>query len=692
MNPDTFVRLGKKLTSNMSLAGPLLIVLILSMMVLPLPPFVLDLFFTLNIGISLVVLLVAMKSLKALDFASFPTVLLFTTLLRLSLNVASTRAVLMKGHEGPAAAGKVIESFGHFLIGGNYAVGVVVFSVLMIINFMVITKGAGRIAEVGARFTLDAMPGKQMAIDADLSAGLIKEAEAKQRRQDVSREAEFYGSMDGASKFVRGDAIAGIIIMAINMVGGLIIGVVMHDMPVGDAAATYTLLTIGDGLVAQVPSLIISTAAGIMVSRVSSDEDISKQMSDQLLQDPTLLYLVAAILFALGIIPGMPHVPFLLLAGACAAMGYLASQRTAKQAASKEESEVAALVQDEDKEVAWGDIAPVDAISMEIGYRLIPLLDKKAEHDLLRRIRAVRKAFSQDVGFLPDVVHVRDNVELAPNEYRILLKGVGVGGGHVHPDKHLVICSDSDQLNSLPGERTIDPSFGTPAIWVNESHVEIASFSGHAVVDPATVIATHISQMMRRHSAELLGRDEVQQLIEHTKSIAPKLIEDIIPKVLPVATLQKVLQNLLVENVSIRDAKTIIETLAEHVGNTQDSGLLTQAVRIALSRSIIQQIYGDSSIIQGFMLDPKFEHMLVQAFGNGGAGIDPNMTETLMQRTIATCDEILKEDRAPVLIVSSQIRQPLSRFLRRNVPALSVIAHEEVPDNRQLKVTHIIGS
>jgi flagellar biosynthesis protein FlhA len=692
MNPDTFVRLGKKLLNNMSLAGPLLIVLILSMMVLPLPPFILDLFFTLNIGISLVVLLVAMKSLKALDFASFPTVLLFTTLLRLSLNVASTRAVLMNGHEGPDAAGKVIESFGHFLIGGNYAVGVVVFSVLMIINFMVITKGAGRIAEVGARFTLDAMPGKQMAIDADLSAGLIKEAEAKQRRQDVSREAEFYGSMDGASKFVRGDAIAGIIIMAINMVGGLIIGVVMHDMAVGDAAATYTLLTIGDGLVAQVPSLIISTAAGIMVSRVSSDDDISKQMSDQLLKDPMLLYVVAGILTALGLIPGMPHFPFLLLAGAIGGMAYLASQRAVKQELSKEESAGAAIVQDDDKEVAWGDIAPVDSISMEIGYRLIPLLDKKAEHDLLRRIRAVRKAFSQDVGFLPDVVHVRDNVELAPNEYRILLKGVGVGGGHVHPDKHLVICSDSDQLNSLPGERTIDPSFGTPAIWVSESHVEIASFSGHAVVDPATVIATHISQIMRRHSTELLGRDEVQQLIEHTKTIAPKLIEDIVPKVLPIATLQKVLQNLLSENVSIRDAKTIIETLAEHVGNTPDSGLLTQAVRIALSRSIIQQIYGDSTIIQGFLLEPKFENMLAQAFSNGGAGIDPNMTETLMQRTVSTCDEILKEDRTPVLIVSAQIRQPLSRFLRRNVPALAVIAHDEIPDNRQLKVTHIIGS
>ncbi len=685
-----FLETLQKYSKNLSIAGPVVIVLILAMMVLPLPPFLLDLMFTFNIAISLVVLLVAMNSLRTLDFLAFPTVLLITTLLRLSLNVASTRAVLVNGHSGADAAGKVIESFGHFLIGGNFAVGIIVFMVLTIINFIVITKGAGRIAEVAARFTLDAMPGKQMAIDADLSAGLIQEEEAKKRRREVTQEAEFYGSMDGASKFVRGDAIAALMIMAINLIGGLIIGVVQHDMSAADAARTYTLLTIGDGLVAQIPALIISTAAGIMVSRVGSDEDVGKQMVKQLTRDPKMLYIVAGIIALMGVIPGMPHLSFITLAAAIGAGAYFLEEERRKKEASKA-TEPKKVEHDADKEVAWDDIDHVEEISMEVGYRLIPMLDKNIDQDLLRRIRSVRKKFSQDMGFLPSVVHVRDNIDLAPNEYRILIKGTVTGGGLIYPEKHMVIAQDTQDLNSISGERTTDPSFGMPAVWIDGDQVESVSYSGHTVVDAGTVIATHISQVLRKHASELLGREEVQELLEHLKKIAPKLVEDVVPKVIPMATVQKVLQNLLVEGVSIRDAKTILETLAEHYTSTQDTGLLTGAVRAKLARAIVQQIVGSEPVVPVMTLSPKLEGMLIQAFNNGGADLDGATTESLLNNVAKTSEEIEAAGANPVLLVSSAIRMSLSRFLRRSIPNLVVLANEEIPDGKQIRITNVIG-
>ena len=552
------------------LAGPILIVMILSMMVLPLPPFLLDILFTFNIALAIMVLLVAMNTTKPLDFAVFPTVLLISTLLRLSLNVASTRVVLLQGHTGPDAAGKVIESFGHFLVGGNYAVGIVVFIILVVINFVVITKGAGRIAEVGARFTLDAMPGKQMAIDADLNAGLIGEDEARKRRAEVAQEADFYGAMDGASKFVRGDAVAGIIIMLINIVGGLIIGVLQHDLDLATAAKNYTLLTIGDGLVAQIPALVISTAAGMVVSRVSSEDNIGQQLAKQLFSSPQVLIMTAAIIGMLGMIPGMPHFAFLLLAGAMGWFAFFLLQRT-KQAEDKA-AEVANPVlapSTEAPEASWEDVAQVDVLGLEVGYRLISLVDKAQDGDLLRRIKGIRKKFTQDIGFLPPAVHIRDNLELRPNAYRITLKGVEIGSGEAYPNMFLAINPGSVS-GILPGTPTKDPAFGLPAIWVDATVREQAQVMGYTVVDAGTVVATHMSHLIHTHAAELLGRQEVQQLLDHLGKIAPKLTEDLIPKLLPLTTVQKVMQNLLDEGMHIRDMRTILETLAEHAPQTQD--------------------------------------------------------------------------------------------------------------------------
>ena len=553
------------------LAGPILIVMILSMMVLPLPPFLLDILFTFNIALAIMVLLVAMNTTRPLDFAVFPTVLLISTLLRLSLNVASTRVVLLHGHTGPAAAGKVIESFGHFLVGGNYAVGIVVFVILVVINFVVITKGAGRIAEVGARFTLDAMPGKQMAIDADLNAGLIGEDVARKRRAEVAQEADFYGAMDGASKFVRGDAVAGIIIMLINVIGGLVIGVLQHDLDLATAAQNYTLLTIGDGLVAQIPALVISTAAGIVVSRVSSEDNIGQQLAKQLISSPQVLILTAAIIGMLGVIPGMPHFAFLLLAGA---LGWFAFYllKTTKLAEDKA-AEVAnpVLAQStEAPEASWEDVAQVDVLGLEVGYRLISLVDKTQDGDLLRRIKGIRKKFTQDMGFLPPAVHIRDNLELRPNGYRITLKGAEIGSGEAYPNMFLAINPGSVS-GTLPGTPTKDPAFGLPAVWVDAAVREQAQVMGYTVVDAGTVVATHMSHLIHTHAAELLGRQELQQLLDHLGKIAPKLTEDLIPKLLSLSTVQKVMQNLLDEGMHIRDMRTILETLAEHAPQTQDA-------------------------------------------------------------------------------------------------------------------------
>jgi flagellar biosynthesis protein FlhA len=678
--------------------APLLIILILSMMVLPLPTFVLDVFFTFNIAISIMVLLVAMYTMKPLDFAIFPTVLLVTTLLRLSLNVASTRVVLLHGHTGPDAAGKVIEAFGHFLVGGNYAVGIVVFIILTLINFIVITKGAGRIAEVSARFTLDAMPGKQMAIDADLNAGLIGEDEARKRRATVALEADFYGSMDGASKFVRGDAVAGILILFINIIGGLIVGVLQHDMSAGDAAKAYTLLTIGDGLVAQIPALIISTAAGLVVTRVATEQDIGQQLVAQLFGNPMVLALTAIILGTLGLIPGMPNLVFLMLASV---LGFLAwrglhspaATRNAAAAAAEATAQQAVAAPVENVEANWSDVVPVDVLGLEVGYRLIPLVDRGQDGELLKRIRGLRKKFAQDIGFLSAPVHIRDNLELRPNAYRLTLKGAIIGDGEAFPGQYLAI-NPGRVSGQVAGTPTQDPAFGLPAVWIDATLREQANVFGYTVVDASTVIATHLNHVILSHASELLGRQETQALLDHLAVDSPKLVEDLVPKQLPLGVVQRVLQNLLEEGVNIRDMRTIIETLAEHAPRTQDSLELTSQLRIALGRAIVQQLYPTGNEMQIMALDPGLERIIGQALQGGGdaGGIEPGLADTLLRETaIATRHQ---EDLGlpPALLVPGPLRWLLSRFLRRAVPQLKVIANGEVPDSKVIKVTSIIGA
>ena len=674
------------------LAAPLLIVMILSMMVLPLPPFLLDLFFTFNIALSIMVLLVAMYTMKALDFSVFPTVLLVTTLLRLSLNVASTRVVLLHGHTGPDAAGKVIEAFGYFLVGGNYAVGLVVFVILVVINFVVITKGAGRIAEVTARFTLDAMPGKQMAIDADLNAGLIGEDEARKRRLLVGQEADFFGSMDGASKFVRGDAVAGILILFINIIGGLIVGMLQHDMSFSQAAKNYTLLTIGDGLVAQIPALIISTAAGLVVSRVATEEDIGQQFVGQIFGNPTVMLLTAAILGVLGLIPGMPNLVFLLLASALGSLGWWAQKRKV-QPATKEAAPAVEAAPVESQDASWTDVAPVDVLGLEVGYRLIPLVDRTQDGELLKRIRGLRKKFAQEVGFLAAPVHIRDNLELRPNGYRITMKGVEVGVGETYPGMHLAI-NPGRVAGPLPGTPTTDPAFGLPAIWIDSGLREQAHALGYTVVDAGTVVATHLNHVILSNAAELLGRQETQALLDHIAKDSPKLIEDLVPKMLSLSVVQRVLQNLLEESVTIRDMRTIIETLAEHAPRSQDPLELTTQVRIALGRAIVQQLYPGNSELQVMAIEPGLERLLGQAVQGGGdaSGIEPGLADTLLRETAAAAQRQEEAGLPAVLLVPGQLRWLLSRFLRRAVPQLRVIANAEVPDSRTIRVTTIIGA
>ena len=672
-------------------AGPVLIVMILAMMVLPLPAFALDLLFTFNIAISIIVMLVAVYTMRPLDFSVFPTLLLVTTLLRLSLNVASTRIVLLHGHTGPDAAGKVIEAFGNFLIGGNFAVGIVVFLILVIINFVVITKGAGRVAEVAARFTLDAMPGKQMAIDADLNAGLIGEDEARRRRAEISQEADFYGSMDGASKFVRGDAVAGIIIMLINVIGGLFIGVFQHNLDVATAAKYYTLLTIGDGLVAQIPALLISIAAGMVVTRVGDNQDINQQFLGQLFNNPQVIYITAGILGVLGLVPGMPHLAFLILAGALGALGHSLS----KKARVLEEKPVPVApppVQEASQEASWSDVAPVDVLGLEVGYRLIPLVDKGQDGELLRRIRGIRKRFAQEVGFLVPPVHIRDNLELRPNAYRILMKGVEVGSGEAMPGQ-LMAINPGRVAGKINGTATVDPAFGLPALWIETGQKEQAQGMGYTVVDPSTVVATHLNHLILSHAAELLGRQETQQLLDHLGKEMPKLVEDLVPKTLPIGTLQKVLQGLLEESVHIRDMRTIVETLAEVSVRTQAADELLTQVRVALGRAIVQQLYPGTVEVQVMSLDPSLERILVQAMaGQGGGGaIEPGLADTLLREAAAAAQRQEDIGMPAVLLVPASIRLLLARFLRRSVQQLKVLSHAEIPDNRIIKVTSIIG-
>jgi len=680
-----------KSTQWQILAGPILILLILSMMVLPLPAFILDLLFTFNIALSIMVLLVAMFTQRTLEFAAFPTILLFTTLLRLALNVASTRIILMEGHTGAAAAGKVVEAFGHFLVGGNFAIGIVVFVILVIINFMVITKGAGRIAEVGARFVLDGMPGKQMAIDADLNAGLIAEDEAKKRRAEVTQEADFYGSMDGASKFVRGDAIAGILIMVINVVGGLLVGVLQHGMDMGHAAESYTLLTIGDGLVAQIPALVISTAAGVIVTRVGTDQDVGEQMVGQLFNNPRVMMLSAGVLGLLGLVPGMPNLVFLLFTAALLGLAWWIRGKEMKPKTSDapalsmaRQPESAASV-----EATWGDVQLEDSLGMEVGYRLIPMVDSAQDGELLGRIRSIRKKFAQEMGFLPPVVHIRDNMDLTPARYRILMKGVEIGSGDAYPGRWMAI-NPGTAAGTLPGEVTVDPAFGLEAIWIDSALKEQAQIQGFTVVEASTVVATHLNHLIGQYASELFGRQEAQQLLDRVTQEMPKLTEDLIPGVITLTTLHKVLQNLLAERVSIRDMRTIIETLAEHAAVQTDPQELTSVVRVALGRAITQQWFPGNGEVQVIGLDTTLERLLLQAL-QGGGGLEPGLADRLLAQAQTALQHQEGLGAPPVLLVNHPLRALLARFLRRSLPQLMVISNMELTDNRNIRMTSTIG-
>ncbi|MEK7778971.1 MAG: flagellar biosynthesis protein FlhA [Pseudomonadota bacterium] len=674
-----------------TLAGPVLIIMILAMMVLPLPPFVLDVLFTFNIAVSIIVLMVSLYTRNPLDFAVFPTILLITTLLRLSLNIASTRVVLLEGHTGPDAAGKVIEAFGHFLVGGNYAVGLVVFIILVVINFVVITKGAGRIAEVSARFTLDAMPGKQMAIDADLNAGLIGEDEARKRRTAISQEADFYGSMDGASKFVRGDAIAGILIMLITIIGGLIVGVLQHDLELDLAAKNYTMLTIGDGLVGQIPALIISTAAGLVVSRVTTDEDLGEQVLSQLFNQPQILVITACIMGIMGLIPGMPNFVFLLIASILGGVAYFKKRSIATQEIKPVVAEAPIV---ERTDASWDDVAPVDTLGLEVGYRLIPMVDKAQEGDLLKRINGIRRKFAQEIGFLPPVVHIRDNLELRPSAYRITLKGSVMGQGESYAGMYLAINPGRVTMQ-LPGTVTSDPAFGLPSVWIESSLRETAQINGYTVVDASTVVTTHINHLIHSHAAELLGRQELQKLLDHLSTQSPKLIEDLVPKLLPLSTVQKILQNLLDESVHIRDMRTIIDVLIDHAVATQDAAELTVLVRNALGRAITEQYFPAGAELQVISLHHELESILVQVMHAGGTqtsgGMEPGLADTLLKEARNAVEHQEKLGLPVVLLVPSSIRQLLAKFLRRAMPQLRVLSHSEIPDTRKIKITSVIG-
>jgi len=680
-----------------SLAAPILIIMLLAMMVLPLPAFVLDIFFSFNIALAVIVLLTSLYTVKPLDFMAFPTILLVSTMLRLSLNVASTRVVLTEGHTGADAAGKVIEAFGHFLIGGNYTVGIVVFIILTIINFTVVTKGAGRIAEVGARFALDAMPGKQMAIDADLNAGLIGEADARKRRSEVAQEAEFYGAMDGASKYVRGDAVAGILVTVINVVGGLLVGLLQHDLSFADALKNYTLLAIGDGLVAQIPSLVISTAAGIVVSRVASEQDIGTQVVGQLFAKPQVLYITAAIIGGMGLIPGMPNLVFLLLASVLAGSAYLMTRKVeagkTAEVAAAEAAAASPAAAPEQEEASWQDIMPVDTLGLEVGYRLIPLVDKTQGGELLKRIKGIRKKFAQEVGFLAPPVHIRDNLELKPSAYRITLKGVEVGTGEAFNGQFLAI-NPGMASGTLPGLVTTDPAFGLPATWIDANLRDQAQGMGYTVVDAGTVVATHLNHLITTHASELLGRAEVQSLLDHLGKDAPKLVEDLVPKMVSLSTLQKVLQNLLAEGVHIRDMRSIIETLAEHAVHTQDPNDLTALVRISLGRAIVQQLFPGANELSVMTLDNRLERLLMQALaasGPDGAGIEPGLADTIAQQAQQAAQQQEALGLTPVLLVPGPLRALLSRFLRRALPQLKVLSHAEIPETKTIRVTALVG-
>ncbi|MFO4637647.1 flagellar biosynthesis protein FlhA [Vibrio cholerae] len=677
-----------------AIGAPVMVLAALAMVVLPMPAFLLDLFFTFNIALSLVVLLVTVYTRRPLDFAAFPTVLLIATLLRLALNVASTRVVLLYGHEGPGAAGNVIEAFGNVVIGGNYAVGLVVFLILMIINFMVVTKGAGRISEVSARFTLDALPGKQMAIDADLNAGLIDQEQARVRRFEVTKEADFYGSMDGASKFVKGDAIAGILILFINIIGGLSIGMIQYDLGFKEAIEIYTLLTIGDGLVAQIPSLLLSIGAAIMVTRQNTDEDMGQQVIFQLFDNPKALTITAGILFVMGIVPGMPHFAFLFLALLASGAAYWLHRKQKTKAENKNLPAKSDVETPTQRELSWDDVQPVDVIGLEVGYRLIPLVDKDQGGELLERVKGVRKKLSQDFGFLIPPVHIRDNLELTPNSYRITLMGVAVGEAEIRPDQELAI-NPGQVYGMIDGERTRDPAFGLDAVWIREDQREHAQALGYTVVDSSTVLATHLSQLLTNNAAQLIGHEEVQNLLEMLSRSAPKLVENFVPDQLSLGVVVKVLQNLLHEAIPIRDIRTIVQTLSEYASKSQEPDILTAAVRISLKRLIVQEINGVEPELPVITLIPELEqilHQTMQASGGESAGIEPGLAERLqMALSHATQEQELKGEPA-VLLTSGVLRSTLAKFVKNTIPNLRVLSYQEIPDEKQIRIVQAVGN
>jgi len=678
--------------SRSGLGAPLLMLLMIGMIIIPLQPFALDVMFTFNISLALIILLVTVYTKRPLDFALFPTILLVTTLLRLALNVASTRVVLLDGHTGSDAAGQVIKAFGEFVVGGNYAVGLVVFLILVIINFVVITKGATRISEVSARFTLDAMPGKQMAIDADLNAGLIDQDEARTRRAEISAEAEFYGSMDGASKFVRGDAVAGILILLINIIGGLSIGIAQHDLTFAQAAKNYTLLTIGDGLVAQIPGLLLSTAAGIIITRVSSSQDMGEQMLRQLFNNPRSLGVTAGILGIMGLIPGMPNLIFLIISALCGFGAYWINQhnkRLAEQVAQPEEQAKPV----ESTELSWDDVQPLDAVGLEVGYRLIPMVDKQQGGQLMPRIRGVRKKLSQELGFLIPAVHIRDNLDLAPSAYRITLMGVTVGESEIYPERDLAI-NPGQVFGVLQGIETRDPAFGLEAVWIEPAQRDQAQTFGYTVVDANTVVATHLSQLVKTHGHELLGHEEVQHILDMLSKSAPKLVENLTPETLSLGTIVRVLQNLLEEGVAIRDIRTIAETLAEYGARSQEPDILTAAVRVSLGRSITQQINGMAVELPVITLDGALEqllHQTMQATEGGAASIEPGLAERI-HSSLQEATQAQEQNGVPaILLVSAFLRPMLAKFVRHTIPALHVLSYNEIPNDKQIKIVATVG-
>lgn len=684
-----------KMFLNGNLAAPMMLVALLAMVVLPLPAFMLDLLFSFNIALSLTIMLASIYVKKPLHFAAFPSILLIATLLRLALNVASTRIVLLEGHTGTAAAGNVIEAFGEFVIGGNYTVGFVVFAILVIINFVVVTKGATRIAEVSARFTLDSMPGKQMAIDADLNSGLIDQDEARRRRDEIMQESDFYGSMDGASKFVRGDAIAGILILFINIIGGFIIGVAQHDLTFAAAAHNYTLLTIGDGLVAQIPSLLLAAAAGLLVTRSTKEADMGDQIVGQLFKEPKTLAITSAILGGMGIIPGMPNIPFLFLGAVGGGAAWLMMQRRKAEEIERITAASAAQAElpKEQRELGWDDLSPVDPVGLEIGYRLIPLVDKNQGGQLMNRIKGIRKKISQELGFLLPPVHIRDNLDLAPTAYQISLFGVTFGEAEIHTDRMLAI-NPGQVFGAIEGIPTQDPAFGLEAVWIDPNQKENAQAQGYTVVDIDTVIATHLSKILQAHANDLLGREEVQHLLDNLAKTAPKLIEGLVPELVPLGTVQKVLQNLLEENVPIRDIRTIVEAISEQAAINPDPEIITASTRAALSHSIIQHLNGTQMELPIITLDPEMEQILLQALQattDSNASIEPGLAENMHKNLQEAAQHQEMKGESSILVVQAGLRGWISRFIRHSIPNLSVLSYNEIPDNKQIKIVANVG-